>query len=686
LVMLINRNVPIWESSNQRKPGGVYQMSDDKNPKAIFDDLEKEIEGAILENMKSSSNMGAPLGMKEIAAIRSVLDIPSKKTMAGTLTAIIKHVDDGQGTKKDLVETLRILQLKVSGNVPELRKRIIAYVISWMEENEIDAEEDEEAEADEDTVEVPRWNVPFWQAIDSRDDKGELDKALECLEESLKEHPDAVQLLIQKSICLIQKNELKDARKSVEKALSAQKDNGEAGMIKEYITMLETDALPTGSGETKQGGSSDIDPARLMRMIREPLAEMYNQIDEKLESKVSDLEEALNSQMDDLSQILARIIGKIDNLGLLQKATTGQDEPKSTEPETSASKPPAISKPEAAEGFKPLKASPLSGPVPARPLQPEGEIKDEKANGSSSLDDIRAGLMKISTSLDKHKGNGEVSTEELPVTEEDKGPPKTRPRPKPSFDPSESFKLTTGDSLIDRSLGGGVGSGLNVMVNAPPFTGRETVLYQLVANSLTDNIPCIIIATDDDPDTILQGIKKLKPDLDDEVERSLIRWVDIEEDGFVSNSKKLDQENLDIPGKYQEILNTVWVQAEGLMKEHGKYCMVVSSISPLLSFYEPKEINRFLDRLSKIPRDDNIIGLYTLDQTMHESKEIGFVTRVMDGVIEIMKKPPKMANELPSHYIKVAKMRGTQGTDWLHFEYTAEGFQVKPVRSYDTIM
>jgi hypothetical protein len=103
-------------------------------------------------------------------------------------------------------------------------------------------------------------------------------------------------------------------------------------------------------------------------------------------------------------------------------------------------------------------------------------------------------------------------------------------------------------------------------------------------------------------------------------------------------------------------------------------------------FEEPTAINRFLSRLSKRIKDDNAVAMYTLDNTAHDSQDIGFVKRVMDGIVEIKQEAGHADHVAPTNYIKIDKLPYSGSYEWHQYRTTEKNFEIKEIPTYKKVM
>ncbi|UCH87890.1 MAG: hypothetical protein JSV49_06370 [Thermoplasmata archaeon] len=278
-----------------------------------------------------------------------------------------------------------------------------------------------------------------------------------------------------------------------------------------------------------------------------------------------------------------------------------------------------------------------------------------------------------------------IKVEEKPKEIEEEAVEEAEPeKEKVPSKPPERKRLRTGNVSFDKLLQGGLLSGSNILVDGPQFVGKEIFLYKFATLGFRMNVPCIIINPETAPATIKDTFNVLLGDISEYEKKNLLYWLDPESED-VKNRFKRDKPS-ELPELHQLILDGLEQYSTEIKSKFETYNLIFFSMTPLLIFQEPKDINRFLSRFSKKIKDDNVVAMYTIDNTMHEKQDINFVKRVMDGVIEIKQEEAGSDKRDPKKLIKIAKLPYAGSYEWHEYRCTDKNYEIRAIPTYKTVM
>jgi KaiC/GvpD/RAD55 family RecA-like ATPase len=245
-------------------------------------------------------------------------------------------------------------------------------------------------------------------------------------------------------------------------------------------------------------------------------------------------------------------------------------------------------------------------------------------------------------------------------------------------------KLRTGNVSLDKLVHGGFMSGSNVLINGPTFLAKEIFLYKFAIMGFKMGIPCIIINPDTAPATIKEKFVELAPDIKDYEEKKLLSWLDPEAEEIQEHFKR--KRSTDFPEKHQLLLDGLDYLGEQLLADFDTYNLVFFSLTPMVMFQEPKVVNKFLSKFSKKIKDDNVVALYTLDNTSLEKQEMNFVKRVMDGVLELKQEDRTEEQRDPQKLFKIDKLPDASSYEWHIFKAGDKNYEIKEIPTYKKVM
>jgi KaiC/GvpD/RAD55 family RecA-like ATPase len=567
----------------------------------------------------------------------------------------------------------------------------------------------------------------------ARDNKGDLESVLKQYDSLLKDHPGNSYILVNKGICLQYLQDYNGAVKCYIDALKINPDNIEARMLLEGCRVMgvveaklketveeeiEGDATAKPEVERPKIQSKEVDKAKTEEpsiskskvlslskdlSAKKPATDGEKENEEKpgLTDKIPEKIQISGTQAsgNNHKSLFGDDFGSIDTKVLTAsktKLTSVLDELKSELHKPSDGRKVEES-PEGSAGSdqNEMKGLDLEKQSLRKMLD---EKKSDEDFGSKVLDSARK-LLLISETLDstsaeldrKISENGELAGVEKKETEvKDKEKVKeekdaeTKAEPKPKRKrPTEQVRCRTGNISFDKLTQGGILSGSNILVDGPPFVGKEILLYKFASLGFKMNIPCIIVNPETAPDTIRDTFKSLLGDLKEFEDKKLIYWLDPELDEMKERFKRED--NGELPELHQLLLDGLDAFSDEIFEKYDSYNLIFFSMTPVIMFQEPKVINRFLSRFSKKIKDDNVIAMYTIDNTMHERQDLNFVRRVMEGIVEIKQEEAHADHANPRNLLKIDKLPYAGSFDWHEYKYDEKNFDIKAIHKYKSV-
>jgi len=219
--------------------------------------------------------------------------------------------------------------------------------------------------------------------------------------------------------------------------------------------------------------------------------------------------------------------------------------------------------------------------------------------------------------------------------------------------------LTTGDSSLDRILGGGVAAGSLLVIGGPPGSGKTILAQQMCFANATAERPAIYYTTWSEPH--------------DKMVRHLAPFSFFDSDAlgerveFVHLADLVDGNGSGLTGAADEILRR--------SVESKPSIIVIDSSKALHDVVEPSEFRRAVyDLASKVAYSEAVlilVGEYGAEETRTEPE-----FAVADGIIQLEN---ESNGPIDRRRLRVLKMRGAEVMSGQHsFRLGSEGFEAFP--------
>ena len=241
----------------------------------------------------------------------------------------------------------------------------------------------------------------------------------------------------------------------------------------------------------------------------------------------------------------------------------------------------------------------------------------------------------------------------------------------------DSDKVKTGILRLDELLYGGYPKNSNILVCAPPFTGKEILLYKFICEGLKNNEHCIIISTERTVLEIRNEIKEIFPKIEIFEKKGLVKYIDvysrsvgIKEDGFnadyIESQKELDK-----------IILAVENAQKSISKNKG-YRMVFDSLSSLITYCGAPSTFKFLNKLIGKSKKFEAVSLFSIDKGMHKKDVIQMFKHSMSGMIEFEDKNIRTM-------LRICGICDVQTKAWVEYKYNKKELDIIGSFSLDRI-
>lgn len=226
----------------------------------------------------------------------------------------------------------------------------------------------------------------------------------------------------------------------------------------------------------------------------------------------------------------------------------------------------------------------------------------------------------------------------------------------------ESYSL--GIDKLDENING-IRSGSNIMMIGPPMSGKETIINNIVYKGLKSGDAAVIVTTREPGENVIDWFKfnKLEIPLEnlgivDCVTKTL--GVPTSDTANIKRaSSPVDLTGIGV--KISQFLEDFWMK-----KNIRKTRLCINSLSTILMYSNIQTVFRFLHVFTGRVKAAGAIGIYVVEEGMHDEQAIATLKQLFDGVLEI-----KQEKDL--NYIRVVGL-DKKPSSW--YEYTIEGAQV----------
>ncbi len=213
---------------------------------------------------------------------------------------------------------------------------------------------------------------------------------------------------------------------------------------------------------------------------------------------------------------------------------------------------------------------------------------------------------------------------------------------------------------FDESIGQ-VKAGSNIMLIGPPMSGKNVILNNIVYNGLENNDAAILVSTRDTGENIVEWFNQNNLDLEKHKERfGIVDCMSRTLGLSVSDTPSIKRASspVDLTGigvKISQYFEEFWMK-KGI--RNTRLC--INSLSTILMYSNLQTVFRFLHVFTGRIRSANAIGVYIIEEGMHDEQSIATLKQLFNGVLEI-----KMSND--AYYIRGVGF-ASKPTDWFRYE------------------
>lgn len=207
----------------------------------------------------------------------------------------------------------------------------------------------------------------------------------------------------------------------------------------------------------------------------------------------------------------------------------------------------------------------------------------------------------------------------------------------------------------------GIRSGSNIMTIGPPMSGKEIIINNIVYNGLKAGNAAVIVSTREPGENVIEWFEYNNLELPlerlgivDTVTKSL--GVPTEDTANIKRaSSPVDLTGIGV--KISQFLEDFWVK-----KKIRKTSLCINSLSTILMYSNIQTVFRFLHVFTGRIKAAGAIGIYVVQEGMHDEQAIATLKQLFDGVLEI-----KQEND--NHFIRIIGL-GQKPSPW--YEYSID--------------
>ncbi|MBW6517131.1 MAG: RAD55 family ATPase [ANME-2 cluster archaeon] len=222
-------------------------------------------------------------------------------------------------------------------------------------------------------------------------------------------------------------------------------------------------------------------------------------------------------------------------------------------------------------------------------------------------------------------------------------------------------RYSLGIDKLDENING-IRGGSNIMIIGPPMSGKETIVNNIVYKGLKTGDAAVIVTTREPGENVVDwfNYNNLDIPLDhlgivDCVTKTLgVPTSDTET--IRRASSPVDLTGIGV--KISQFLEEFWMK-----KNIRKTWLCINSLSTILMYSNIQTVFRFLHVFTGRVKASGAIGIYVVEDGMHDNQAVATLKQLFDGVIEI-----RQENDI--HYIRTTGM-SQKPSPW--YEYSIEG-------------
>ncbi|MBD3249310.1 hypothetical protein GF336_04660 [Candidatus Woesearchaeota archaeon] len=179
------------------------------------------------------------------------------------------------------------------------------------------------------------------------------------------------------------------------------------------------------------------------------------------------------------------------------------------------------------------------------------------------------------------------------------------------------------------------------IIVSPPLEGKKELMFQLIRRALQDKEPVIFLLTDTSPEEIKKELLKSK--IYYGAKKGLLNFIDCysqQAGNDVSDTK--DTRRISGPLAFNEISIALAQLEKDLFNTSKSHTIIFDSLSTILMYSNPQMAGRFLQILIAKIKNAGGSVLFTLEEGMHNKKDMITIEHLMQAIIHLKQKNNKI--------------------------------------------
>ena len=177
----------------------------------------------------------------------------------------------------------------------------------------------------------------------------------------------------------------------------------------------------------------------------------------------------------------------------------------------------------------------------------------------------------------------------------------------------------------------------SMLVLSKPLEGKREFTEDYVKNAIKDNKAILFVLTDKNPGQVKKEL------IESKIFFKSVYFVDCY--SMQTGGECKEEENVKYvsgPLALNEMSIAISEFERDFLRKETPYAIIFDSLSTLLMYSNANAIARFLQVLIAKIRNFGGNAVFTLEEGMHDPKDIATIEHLMDGIIEIKKEKKKV--------------------------------------------
>jgi KaiC/GvpD/RAD55 family RecA-like ATPase len=231
------------------------------------------------------------------------------------------------------------------------------------------------------------------------------------------------------------------------------------------------------------------------------------------------------------------------------------------------------------------------------------------------------------------------------------------------------IRTHTGIVRLDELLRGGIKVPSQVAVLGATHIGKETLMYEFIAEGLRKNVPAIVVLTKNNTTDFRKGLKKVFPGLQGYEKKGYMRYVDMYSLTVGMKGKNPYANYINGVDKMDDLFKVISALGK-IYAGKAPYHRVV--LHDLSMFHSKLGYNRAQDLINSMTaRSDSYksITLFDIVDGVHPEGEVRALEDGLDGTIELRSKAD-------THHLRIKGLGDPLTHDWVEYRYSDAKFEV----------